>query len=450
MNEFDLVVLGTGPAASRVATKCAAEGWKVAIVEAREFGGTCALRGCNPKKVLVRAAELTDWARKADGKLTDSGDVKIDWSQLIAFKREFTEPVAATSESSFQDKGISTFSGPGKFAEPNVIAVGPQRLKTKRTLIAVGAKPAPIEIPSSEHIVTSDRFMELESLPDHILFIGGGYISFEFAHVAARAGAEVKIVDHGCPLTGFDPDLVRTLAIHSQQLGIRVLPNSEVTKIEKQDDGGFTVSANVDGKVASYSVGLVVHGAGRIPNLDGMELQAGNVEFGSDGITVNEYFQSVSNDSVFAAGDCAATGKPMLTPAANQQARTIARNLLEDEMEHLPDYGAIPAAVYTIPSLAAVGMSEAEAFDEKLDFEIRAGDMSDWGSSRKIGGSAAAYKILVEDKTDRILGAHLLGPHAAESINVFAMAMKFNLTASDVKSVLFTFPTFTADIRAML
>lgn len=450
MDEFDLVVLGTGPAASRVATKCASEDWKVAIVESREFGGTCALRGCIPKKVLVRAAELTDWARRADGKLTNSGDVAIDWAQLIAFKREFTEPVATKSEASFQDKGISTFSGSGKFAEPNVIAVGPQRLKTKRTFVAVGAKPAPIEIPGSEHIITSDEFMELEALPEQVLFIGGGYISFEFAHVAARAEAEVKIIDHGCPLTGFDPDLVRTLAIHSQQMGIRVLPNSEVTKIEKREDGGFTVAANIDGKVSSYSVGLLVHGAGRIPNLDGMELEAGNVDFGSEGIVVNEYLQSVSNSTVFAAGDCAASGKPMLTPAANQQARTIALNLLAGEMKHLPDYGQIPAAVFTVPSLAGVGMSEAEAFEKNLDFEIRAGDMSDWGSVRKLGGSAAAYKILVENKTDRILGAHLLGPHAAEAINIFAMAMKFNLTATDVKSLLFTFPTFTADIRSML
>ena len=172
-----------------------------------------------------------------------------------------------------------------------------------------------------------------------------------------------------------------------------------------------------------------------------MQLEAGNVDIGANGVTVNDYLQSVSNDTVFAAGDCAATGQPMLTPAANQQARTIAQNLLAGEMKHCPDYGSIPAAVYTVPSLASVGMSEIDAFEQKLDFEVRAGDMSDWGSVRKIGGSAAAYKILVDNKTDRILGAHLLGPHAAESINVFAMAIKFNLTASNVKSVLFTFPT---------
>ncbi|MCL4110397.1 UNVERIFIED_CONTAM: hypothetical protein GTU68_025409 [Idotea baltica] len=195
---------------------------------------------------------------------------------------------------------------------------------------------------------------------------------------------------------------------------------------------------------------MVVHGAGRIPAVDGLNLEAGEVEFTEHGIEVNDYLQSISNPNVFAAGDVVATKQPKLTPVANQQGRTISRNLLAGENKHLPDYGVVPRIVFTIPPLAAVGLTEEQAGQQGLDFELREGDMSTWGSVRKVCGTCAAYKILVDNGTDQILGAHLLGPHAADCINLFALAMKFGLTATNIKSTLFAFPTFSSDIRNML
>ncbi|MCA9117783.1 MAG: NAD(P)/FAD-dependent oxidoreductase, partial [Planctomycetaceae bacterium] len=182
-----MLVIGTGPAASRVARKCADAGWSVAVAEKREYGGTCALRGCNPKKVFVRAAELLDWARRANGKLVHCENARINWTDLAGFKREFTQAIPEKSEQSFQTLGITTLHGTARFLDHQVVQVGETTVEARHILIATGAKPAPLEFKGHEHVACSSDFMNLEQLPSRILFLGGGYISFEFAHVAVRA-----------------------------------------------------------------------------------------------------------------------------------------------------------------------------------------------------------------------------------------------------------------------
>lgn len=448
--QFDLLVIGTGPAASRVAAQCAAEDWKVAIAEKREFGGTCALRGCNPKKVFVRAAELVDFARRSDGKLARSADVSIDWASLVRFKREFTDSIPKESQASYQKKGITTLRGAAQFRSPSQLLVGEELVQPRHVMIATGARPATLEFEGRQFVITSDEFMELDQLPKQLLFIGGGYISFEFAHVAARAGSEVTILDRGDRmLKQFSADLVDRLIERSRSLGMRLETNANIHSIAPRDDGGLRVNADVEGEAKQFDVELVVHGAGRVPNLDGMDLETGNVEYGKAGVTVNEYLQSVSNPAVYAAGDCANTDAPALTPVANQEGRTIAQNLLNGNHSR-PDYGDVPAAVFTVPALASVGLTEQSAREQGREFEIKQGDMSDWGSVKKVCEPCAAFEILIDPQSDRILGAHLLGPRAEETINLFALAMKFNLTATNLKSVLMTFPTFASDVREMI
>lgn len=447
---FDLLVIGTGPAASRVAAKCAAADWKVAIAEKREFGGTCALRGCNPKKVFVRAAQLADWARRCQGKLIRAENVRVDWRELVDFKRNFTDSIPEKSKQGYQKKGITTLSGAARFLTPNRLQIGDDSVEARHVLIAVGARPATLGFEGERLVTTSDEFMELDELPSRVLFIGGGYISFEFAHAAARAGAQVTIVEHGDRvLKRFSANLVDRLIERSQQLGIQIETNTEIKSIQRQETGSLSVDADVGAESKQFHVDLVVHGAGRVPNLDEMDLEAGEVQYGKPGVKVNEFLQSVSNPAVYAAGDCVDSESPPLTPVANQQGRTIAKNLLEGN-QHTPDYGEVPSAVFTVPALASVGLTEAAARQQNREFELRQGDMSEWSSVKKVGEPAAAYEILIEKQTDRILGAHLLGPNAEETINLFALAMKFQLTAANVKSVLMTFPTFASDVREMI
>ncbi len=449
-SDFDLIVIGTGPSASTIAKKACADGKRVAIIEAREFGGACALRGCNPKKVYTNAGNLVDRNRGSKGKQIEFERLGIDWSNLLAFKREFTQPIADKTEASYQKRGIETFSGTASFVGPNVIRVADRHLSADRIFVGVGAHPRPLEIPGGKRAIHSDAFLELSTLPERVVFIGGGYISMEFACVAARYGCSVTVLQRGGRvLKPFDADLVAQLVAYSAEHNVQVHVNATVTAIEASDGQSMSVKYETSQGTTSVPADLVVHGAGRVPNLRDMNLKVGEIDYADKGIKVNEYMQSVSNPFVYAAGDCADSSQPKLTPTANEEARVVAKNLFADEPTHRPDYGVIPQVAFTIPSIAAIGLSQADA-ENLPDVDIRHKDMSSWSSVRKAGQECAAYKIFIDKKTDLLLGAHLLGPGSEETINLFALAMKHGLTATDVKSTLFAFPTFGSDIRQMV
>jgi glutathione reductase (NADPH) len=439
---FDLVVIGTGTAGSVVASRCRDAEWSVAIVDELPFGGTCALRGCDPKKVLVGAAEAVDWANRMRGKGV-VGEISIDWPALMAFKRTFTDPVPPQREQSFIDRGIDVFHGRARFVDRTSIAVGDDVLSARHVVIATGAQPVALGVPGSEHVITSDAFLELEALPRSIVFIGGGYISFEFAHVAARAGAEVVILHRGSrPLGAFDGDLVKHLVQASEERGIRVLVDAPVEAIEKRGDT-FVVHASGGRR---FEADLVVHGAGRVPSTKELDLESGGVKATEHGaVAVNEFLQSVSNDAVYAAGDVAGTRSPALTPVSSAHGQVVAENLLQGNTRR-PDLVEVPSVVFTIPPLAMVGPTEEGARAQGLRFTVRSEDASTWYSTRRTGESHAASKVLVEDGTGRVLGAHLFGPNAAELINVFAIAIRAGVTAEQMKATTFAYPTGASDI----
>lgn len=444
---FDIVVVGTGPAASRVVALCASER-SVAVVEARELGGTCALRGCNPKKALVRTAELYDWMNRAP--YCPTNDAILSWPDIMAFKDRFVDPVPERTRASTEDRGVACFQGAAHFIDEQSTCVNGDTLRADNVVVATGATPAPITVPGYEHIALSDEFLSFATLPQRILFVGGGFVSFEFAHVAARAGAHCTIIDrHPRPLKRFDPMLTETLSAHTEAMGIDMLRNTSLGFVTPDGRGAYTVGLLPrEGVPRTITVDRIVHGAGRVPQVDGLNLEAAGVQVGKRGVRVNEHLQT-DNPRIYAAGDVADTGQPMLSPVANQEGRIVAKNLLEGP-HRTADYGPVPTVVYTIPGLASVGLTEAQAREKGLDVDIREGDRAGWGSMRKASAPCAAYRILVHADTDEIVGAHLLGPDAAETINHFAMAMKFGLTARDIKSVLFAFPSFAADVRQML
>ncbi len=448
-NPLDLVVLGTGSAAATVAMRCRRAGWSVAVIDSRPFGGTCALRGCDPKKVLVGAAEAVDWTHRLKGKGVRTAGVKIDWPALMRFKNSFTQPYPKKREKSFAEAGIRMFHGRAQFIGPTEVAVGDTVLAARHIVIATGAKPAELTFPGAGLLTTSDAFLDLKRLPRRILFVGGGYISFEFAHVAARAGAQVTILHRGKrPLVRFDADLVAQLVAHTRNLGVAVELETEVEAIERTQKG-FRVHARSNGKQKTFRAELVVHGAGRVPEIDDLNLAAAEVERDARGIRVDEYLQSVSNPAVYAAGDAASTGAPPLTPVAGYEGRIVAANLLEGNRTAV-NYPPIPSVVFTLPPLASVGLHEHAAREQGLRFRIQHQDTHGWYSSRRIGESCSGFKVLVEEGNERILGAHLLGPHAEETINLFALAMRAGVTAAELRQNLFAYPTHASDVQYML
>jgi glutathione reductase (NADPH) len=449
IKKFDLVALGTGSGASGVAGRCRREGWEVAVVDWRPFGGTCALRGCDPKKVLVGAADLVDWGHRLAGKGVITDRARIDWVELMRFKRSFTDPVPKHRVEALAKAGIAAFHGRARFVGPGAVQVGDDVLEGRYVVVATGQKPSRLNIPGEQYLTISDQFLELEKLPQRIVFIGGGYISLEFAHVAARAGAQVRILHRGPrPLPRFDPDLVDQLVQRTRELRIEVHLETRAEAIEPGAHGLIVHASRADEKLR-FETDLVVHGAGRVPAIDDLDLEKAGVQWDPRGVKLNEYLQSVSNPAVYAAGDAAATDGPPLTPVAGYEAQIVADNLLEGN-HRKADYRGIPSVAFTIPPLATVGLHERAAREQGLRFRVKREDTSSWYSSRRVSETCSGFKVLEEEDSDRILGAHLLGPHAEETINLFALAIRSGLRASDLRETLFAYPTHASDVRYML
>ena len=447
--EYDLFVIGAGMAGTTAANKCAARGWRVGIVDALPYGGTCALRGCDPKKILRRGAEVIDAANLMRDKGITEDRLSIDWPALMRHKRGFTDGVPQGMEDELTGNGVKIFHGTARFTGPNQIDINGTEHHAKRFLIATGAHPRTLTFPGHEHLIDSTDFLDLDSLPQRIVFIGGGFISFEFAHIAARAGVECVIIDHGeRPLKEFDADLVKNLIHRSEQVGIQVLSNTTLTHV-RGTATGLEVTGEKDGKTLTLGADLVVHGAGRTANLETLNLEAANIASGPRGVTVSGHLQSTTNPAVFAAGDAADTpGKP-LTPVAVFEGKIAASNMLKG-ITTVPDYTGVPTTVFTIPELNRVGVLEQEARDRGIDIVVETNDTSGWYSNYRVGETTASTKIIIDKTTNKILGAHLLGPGYAELINIFALAIKLGLTSKQLKSMTATYPSIGSDIGSML
>jgi glutathione reductase (NADPH) len=444
---YDLVIIGSGTAAQVASGRVHGAGWSVAVIDHLPLGGTCALRGCDPKRMLISGAEAIDAASRMRGHGIE-GSPRINWRELMAFKRSFTDPVPHKQEQRYAEKGIDAFHGLARFTGPDTVTVEGQELKARYILLASGARPVPLHIPGEEHVITSDRFLEIDTLPASIALVGGGYIAAEFSHIAARAGSRVTVLQRAeRMLPAFDADLVGWLMEKFHELGIDVRTRSAVQRIEKTADG-YLVDASTDGRTQTVTADLVVHAAGRTPDLEPLHLDVAGVTTENGRLKLNEYLQSVSSPRVYAAGDAARTGPP-LTPVSSHDAKIVAGNLL-DGNRHKPDYRGVPSVAFTIPPIAAVGLSEPHARSQGLKFRVNVEKVSGWYTARRLRESVYGFKTLVEEGTDRILGAHLVGPLADEVINVFALAIRNGLTSKDLKTTMFAYPTGASDIGYML
>ncbi len=444
----DLVVIGTGTAATVTAMGCRKAGWSVAVVDHRPFGGTCALRGCDPKKMLIAAAEAIDAVERMGDIDTVKGDVRIDWAALQRHKRTFTDPVPEKREQAYAKNGIDAYHGRARFSGRDTVVVDGVTLRARHIVIAAGAEPVELPIEGAEHLATSDDFLELESLPRRIVLVGGGYIGFEFAHIAARAGAQVTILNRGKrALAGFDPDLVDLLVERTRALGVDVRLGYEVEAVRRSGDG-FKVEAQGPDAAFVAEADLAVHSGGRKPALEALDLDAAGIAHEKGRLSLDSNFRSTSNPIVYAAGD-AAGGPLPLTPVASLEAHSVVDTLLGRNNAGV-NYTGIPSAVFTLPPLARVGMQEAEAKEQGLRFQVKHESVPGWFTARRVNESCYGYKVLVEEGSGRILGAHLVGPDAAEVINLFGFAMRSGLDADAIRHAIFTYPTAASDIESML
>lgn len=442
MSDFDVIVVGTGVAGQTAASELAEAGLNVAVADRRAFGGTCSLRGCEPKKTLYAAARAVESVRALSASGA-SGDVGVDWRALIEFKRSFTHPKPAEIEEWLRSAGVTTLHGEARFVSPEAMLIGEKEYTADKFVLATGARPAALGIPGEEIVLDSEAFMELESLPRRLVFIGGGFISFEFAHIAAAAGAWVTIVHRGTRvLREFDADLVRLLADAYRLSGIEVLTDAPVTEVRQCDDGA---SLQVEcGRGQLLACDAVIHGAGREPDLEDLQLDAAGVRYGRRGVEVDDRMTAVGNPRVYAVGDAADSAAP-LTPVAIAQARVAVRNIVDPESAVFSP-PVTPSVCFAHPPIASVGLSEFDARTQGLDVEVKLADRTGWASSRRVGAPVSGAKTIVESSTGRVLGAHLLGPEADEVINVLSLAIARGVTVEELKAMLWAYPTGGSEI----
>lgn len=374
--------------------------------------------------------------------------LSVDWAALMQRKRGFTDGVPKGMEDELTGNGATTFHGHAEFTGPNTLSIDGTTHQAERFLIASGATPKPLTFPGAEHLIDSTQFLDLEELPKRIVFIGGGFISFEFAHIAARAGAQCTIVDHGPrPLREFDPDLVGLLVSRSEQAGIRILRDTRVSTVDATSTG-LQIGVDSDGIAKRIHADLVVHGAGRVPNVESLRLDAAGIASGPRGVTVAGHLQSTTNTAVYAAGDAADTAGRPLTPVAVFEGKVAASNMLKGTTT-APDYIGVPTTIFTIPELNRVGLLEEEAAPSH-DIAIRFTDTSGWYSTYRAAETTAAAKVIIDTRTDQILGAHLLGPGYSELINTFGLAIKLGLTTRQLRSATATYPSLGSDLGSLL
>ena len=445
---YDVVVLGSGNAGMGVAGVAREAGKSVAVIESRDPGGTCPLRGCVPKKVLVGAAQVLHQIDIAGDHHIEVGPPRLDWAKLIEREREFVDGVPAMFRDSLEGRGIDLYDGPARFTGANEITVGDTVLNAGKIVIATGSTPRTLPIPGAGHMITSDDLLEDPALPGSLVFIGGGVIALEFGHVLARAGTRVTILEAmDRLLPRMDEDAVEQLRGESERIGIEILTGVDVQKIAAAGDA-FEVHFEHGGEVKILPAERIANGAGRVPDVDGLDLAAGGIEHDGTRIAVDEHLRSVSNPDVYVAGDALWTS-PQLSPVATYEGRLVGRHIVDGDGD-VPDYGAIPANVFTVPALASVGLSEAEATEKGLAFAAKTNDMTTWRSARTHAETVAWSKVLVEDGSGRILGAHMVGHGAEEVIHLFAFAIKHGIAAAELASGVYAYPTFTSDIKFLV
>ncbi|HEY4180926.1 MAG TPA: NAD(P)/FAD-dependent oxidoreductase [Kofleriaceae bacterium] len=450
MRTFDLIVIGGGNAGMAAASFAARAGWKVALVEERDLGGTCPNRGCVPKKVLVAAAEVVDHVRRAHGKGV-TGTATIDWAALQASRHAIVDPLPARMAESLRSSGVEVVRGSATFVDRRVVVVGADRISARKVVIATGSAPRHLTIEGAERLVTSDDVLALSSVPRTVAFVGAGVIAFELSHVLARAGCErmVLLEPSDRPLARADAGAIDALVAYGREtLGIEVLTGVRVTGVAGTSTG-VSVRYEREGATEQVDVDLAVNGAGRVARLEGLGLDHAGIKIERGRVALQPDLRCVDDPDVAIVGD-AAPGLPQLSPLATTLGTLVGKNLVEDRHD-APDLRFVPTCVFTIPTLAQVGVTEAEAAERGLRVDVRRTEgMTGWISARTHHEELCYAKVLIDTDTKNIVGAHLIGHGADANIHLIAQAMRHQISAPTLGAMDTAYPTMASDLRYLL
>ena len=435
MMDFDLFVIGGGSGGVRCGRIAAAHGARVGVAESRFWGGTCVNVGCVPKKFMVMAAEYGALAEDARGFGWDIANTGYDWSRLIAAKNKEISRLNGIYTRLLNQAGVKIFEAKASFIDAHTLDVGGKRITAEKIVIATGGHPTGLDIPGAEHAIISDDIFVMQNMPRRVAVVGSGYIAVEFAGVFAGLGAQTHLVyRQPLPLRGFDEDLRAALAEALGQTHVRLHPGTTPTAITRDGAGKHLLLSN--GTV--LEVDAILFATGRAPNTAGLNLTAAGVETGAAGeVKINADF-TTSVPHIYALGDV--TNRLNLTPVATAEGHALADTLFGNKPRGV-SLETVPTAVFSIPPIATVGISEAEAAkrpDGARIFLTRFTPMRHTISGRK---RQTVMKLIVDAKTDKVLGAHMLGEDAPEIMQGLAVAIVAGATKADFDRTIGIHPT---------
>ncbi|WP_273820496.1 glutathione-disulfide reductase [Pseudomonas asplenii] len=435
--DFDLFVIGAGSGGVRAARFAAGFGAKVAVVESRYLGGTCVNVGCVPKKLLVYGSHFAEDFEQAKGFGWSLGEANFDWATLIANKDKEINRLNGIYRNLLVNSGVTLLEGHGKLVDPHQVEVNGQRYSAKHILIATGGWPQIPNIPGHEHAISSNEAFFLKALPKRILVVGGGYIAVEFAGIFNGLGAETQLLYRGdLFLRGFDGAVRKHLAEELTKQGLTLQFNSDIERIDKQADGSLKATLK-DGR--ELVADCIFYATGRRPMLDNLGLENTGVKLDKKGfIQVDEQYQT-SEPSILALGDV--IGRVQLTPVALAEGMAVARRLFKPEQYRPVDYKLIPTAVFSQPNIGTVGLTEEQAREQGHEVTIFESRFRPMKLTLTDCQEKTLMKLVVDARSDKVLGCHMVGPDAGEIIQGLGIALKAGATKRDFDETIGVHPT---------
>ncbi|VVO23383.1 glutathione-disulfide reductase [Pseudomonas fluorescens] len=443
--DFDLYVIGAGSGGVRAARFAAGFGAKVAIAESRYLGGTCVNVGCVPKKLLVYGAHFAEDFEQAKGFGWSPGEAEFDWPTLIANKDREINRLNGIYRNLLVNSGVTLHEGHATLTGSHQVEINGERFTAKHILIAVGGWPQIPDIPGHEHAISSNQAFFLKALPKRVMVVGGGYIAVEFAGIFHGLGAETTLLYRGnLFLRGFDGAVRTHLQEELTKRGMNLQFNADIERIDKQADGSLKVTLK-DGR--QLETDCVFYATGRRPMLDNLGLENTRVKLDKRGfVEVDEQYQT-SEPSILAIGDV--IGRVQLTPVALAEGMAVARRLFKPEQYRLVDYRMIPTAVFSLPNIGTVGLTEEQAREEGYSVQIFESRFRPMKLTMTECQERTLMKLVVDAKTDKVLGCHMVGPDAGEIVQGLAIALKAGATKRDFDETIGVHPTAAEEFVTM-
>jgi glutathione reductase (NADPH) len=443
--DVDLFVIGAGSGGVRAARVAAQHGAKVIVAEEFRIGGTCVIRGCVPKKLLVYASRFADDFADAEGYGWSVGSARFDWPTLVAAKEREITRLSAIYRANVEKAGGEIIEERAEVIDAhNVRLAGGRRVSARHILVATGARPMhPLAVPGLEHAITSNEIFDLKTFPKRLLVIGSGYIAVEFASLFARLGAEVTEVMRGDNvLRGFDEDMREGLRDELARAGVKLHFGCTLNRIDKRGDVLHVRLSNG----AIIEADQVLLATGRSPNTRALGLEAAGVSLNAASAVVVDAASTSSVPSIHAVGDV--TNRINLTPVAIREGHALAERLFGGATG-VVDHENVATAVFTTPEIGAVGLTEAQATERYAAIDIYKTNFRPLKATLSGSQERVIMKLIVDVVTDRVLGAHILGHDAGEMIQVLAIAIKMGATKADLDATMAVHPTAAEELVTM-